>query len=51
MDGNSSDPQQVALAYSLAGEIAPSLFKSGPRSSFLRRKWTRALEYRLIKEL
>jgi nuclear transport factor 2 (NTF2) superfamily protein len=36
----------------VTGETALSLFKGAPRFvEFLRRKWTRELEYGLIKEL
>lgn len=51
---NSRDPQRVALAYSLDSRWRNrSEFVTGREAivAFLRRKWDRELEYRLIKEL
>jgi uncharacterized protein len=51
---NSRDPEKVALAYSPDSRWRNrSEFLTGTREivEFLRRKWARELEYRLIKEL
>jgi uncharacterized protein len=51
---NSRDPQKVALAYSIDSRWRNRAeFVNGREAiiSFLTRKWTRELEYRLIKEL
>ena len=51
---NSRDPEQVALAYTLNSRWRNRAeFASGRQEivAFLRRKWARELDYRLIKEL
>ena len=51
---NSRDPEKVALAYSLDSRWRNrSEFVNGRQEiiAFLTRKWTRELDYRLIKEL
>jgi uncharacterized protein len=51
---NSRDPEKVALAYTVDSRWRNrSEFVNGRQEivAFLRRKWTRELEYRLIKEL
>jgi len=51
---NSCDPERVALAYSLDSywRNRADFVQGRPAIvEFLRRKWTRELEYRLIKEL
>ena len=51
---NSRDPEQVALAYTVDSRWRNrSEFVNGRQEivAFLRRKWTRELDYRLIKEL
>jgi uncharacterized protein len=51
---NSRDPERVALAYSAQSRwrnCAEFLVGRDAIVAFLRRKWDRALEYRLIKEL
>lgn len=51
---NSRDPERVALAYTVDSAWRNRAeFLAGRPSivEFLRRKWTRELEYRLIKEL
>ena len=51
---NSRDPEKVALAYSLDSRWRNrSEFVNGRKEivAFLTRKWTRELDYRLIKEL
>lgn len=51
---NSRDPQKVALAYTVDSRWRNRAdFLAGREQivSFLQRKWTRELEYRLIKEL
>jgi hypothetical protein len=51
---NSRDPEKVALAYTLDSRWRNrSEFVNGRQEivAFLRRKWTRELDYRLIKEL
>ena len=51
---NSRDPERVALAYtpdSVWRNRAEFFSGRGAIVEFLRRKWTRELEYRLIKEL
>jgi nuclear transport factor 2 (NTF2) superfamily protein len=51
---NSRDPEKVALAYSLDSHWRNrSEFVNGRQEivAFLARKWTRELDYRLIKEL
>ena len=51
---NSRDPERVALAYSLDSEWRNrEEFFSGREAikAFLRRKWQRELDYRLMKEL
>ena len=50
---NSRDPQKVALAYTVdSGRRNRSEFVNGRQEivAFLRRKWTKELDYRLIKE-
>lgn len=51
---NSRDPERVSLGYSVDSEWRNrSEFVSGRREivAFLKRKWARELDYRLIKEL
>jgi nuclear transport factor 2 (NTF2) superfamily protein len=51
---NSRDPEKVALAYTVDSRWRNrSEFVSGRQEivAFLRRKWTKELDYRLIKEL
>jgi len=51
---NTRDPERVALAYTVdSGWRNRAEFLSGREAivEFLRRKWTRELDYRLIKEL
>ena len=51
---NSRDPQKVALAYTVDSRWRNrSEFVNGRQEivAFLRRKWTKELDYRLIKEL
>lgn len=51
---NSRDPERVSLSYALDSQWRNRAeFISGREAivQFLRRKWTRELEYRLIKEL
>ena len=51
---NSRDPERVALAYSEKSQWRnrAEIFQGRPAIiEFLRRKWSRELEYRLIKEL
>jgi nuclear transport factor 2 (NTF2) superfamily protein len=51
---NSRDPERVALAYTEGSEWrnrAEFLRGRGAVREFLRRKWARELDYRLIKEL
>lgn len=51
---NSRDPERVALAYTIDSEWRNrSEFFSGREAikEFLRRKWARELDYRLMKEL
>jgi uncharacterized protein len=51
---NSRDPEKVALAYTIDSRWRNrSEFVNGREEiiAFLRRKWTRELDYRLIKEL
>ncbi len=51
---NSRDPEKVSLAYTVDSRWRNrSEFVNGRQEivSFLRRKWTRELDYRLIKEL
>src|SRR5262249_45864479 len=51
---NSRDPEKVALAYSPESRWRNRAeFVNGTQEivAFLRRKWTRELDYRLIKEL
>src|SRR5580698_4443631 len=51
---NSRDPERVALAYTVDSRWRNrSEFVNGRQEivAFLRRKWTRELDYRLIKEL
>ena len=51
---NSRDPQRVALAYTedSDGVTAPNSCAAAPAiREFLRRKWSRELDYRLIKEI
>ena len=51
---NSRDPEKVALAYTVDSRWRNrSEFVNGRQEivAFLRRKWTRELDYRLIKEL
>jgi uncharacterized protein len=51
---NSRDPEKVALAYTVdSGWRNRSEFVNGRQEivAFLRRKWTKELDYRLIKEL
>ena len=51
---NSRDPERVALAYSENSQWRnrSEIFQGRPAIiEFLRRKWSRELEYRLIKEL
>jgi uncharacterized protein len=54
MAGNSRDPGKVALAYALDSRWRNrSEFVNGRNEiiAFLSRKWTKELDYRLIKEL
>ncbi|WP_199746393.1 nuclear transport factor 2 family protein [Erwinia sp. 198] len=51
---NSRDPQKVALAYTMDTQWrnrAEFIHGRQEAEAFLRRKWARELEYRLIKEL
>jgi uncharacterized protein len=51
---NSRDPEKVALAYTVESQWrnrAEFLQGREPIKAFLKRKWERELEYRLVKEL